>query len=64
LVIAGVVGDRGDRRTGGAGRVVGGFVLALFGVGGTVAGLIGTCIAALIGALLLIWLSNRIKVQG
>jgi uncharacterized membrane protein YeaQ/YmgE (transglycosylase-associated protein family) len=57
-------GKVGDMVLGIAGGVVGGFVLALFGVGGTVAGLIGTCIAALIGALLLMWLSNRIKVQG
>ena len=44
---------------------VGGYGLALLGVGGsgTVGGLIVTCVAALAGALLLVWLSKRIRVQ-
>jgi uncharacterized membrane protein YeaQ/YmgE (transglycosylase-associated protein family) len=48
-----------------AGGVVGGYGLALLGVGGsgTVGGLIVTCVAALAGALLLVWLSKRINVQ-
>ena len=48
-----------------AGGVVGGYITALFGIGagGTVGGLIVTCLAALAGALLLVWLSNRLKVQ-
>ena len=49
-----------------AGGVVGGYGLALLGVGGggTVGGLILTCVAALAGALLLVWLSNRINVKS
>jgi len=37
----------------------------LLGVGGsgTVGGLIVTCVAALVGALLLVWLSKRINIQ-
>ena len=57
-------GKVGDIVLGIAGGVVGGFLLALAGVGGTVGGLIGTMITALIGALLLIWLSNFLKVRG
>jgi uncharacterized membrane protein YeaQ/YmgE (transglycosylase-associated protein family) len=56
-------GKVGDLALGIAGAVVGGFLLAALGVGGTVGGLIGTCITALTGALLLVWLSNRIKVR-
>jgi uncharacterized membrane protein YeaQ/YmgE (transglycosylase-associated protein family) len=56
-------GKAGDMILGIAGGVVGGYLLALAGVGGTVGGLIGTCITALIGALLLVWLSNRINVK-
>jgi uncharacterized membrane protein YeaQ/YmgE (transglycosylase-associated protein family) len=56
-------GKVGDIVLGIAGGVVGGFMLALAGVGGTVGGLIGTMITALIGALLLIWLSNFVKVR-
>jgi uncharacterized membrane protein YeaQ/YmgE (transglycosylase-associated protein family) len=56
-------GKAGDVVLGIAGAVVGGFLLALAGVGGTVGGLIGTMITALIGAVLLIWLSNFIKVR-
>ena len=58
-------GKIGDMILGIAGGVVGGYGLALLGVGGsgTVGGLIVTCVAALAGALLLIWLSKRIRVQ-
>ena len=59
-------GKIGDMILGIAGGVVGGYALALFGIGasGTVGGLIITCIAALAGALLLVWLSNRINVKS
>ena len=59
-------GKIGDVILGIAGGVVGGFGLALLGIGGggTIGGLIYTCIAALAGALLLVWLSNRIKVKS
>jgi uncharacterized membrane protein YeaQ/YmgE (transglycosylase-associated protein family) len=69
LVARGIIGGTppfgkaGDIVLGIAGGVVGGFMLALAGVGGTVGGLIGTMITALIGALLLIWLSNFVKVR-
>ena len=58
-------GKIGDMILGIAGGVVGGYGLALLGIGGsgTVGGLIVTCVAALAGALLLVWLSKRIKVQ-
>ncbi len=56
-------GKLGDMILGIAGGVVGGYLLAVAGVAGTLGGLIGTCVSALLGALLLIWLSNRIKVQ-
>ena len=58
-------GKIGDMILGIAGGVVGGYGLALLGVGGsgTVGGLIVTCVAALAGALLLVWLSKRIIVQ-
>ena len=58
-------GKIGDMILGIAGGVVGGYGLALLGVGGsgTVGGLIVTCVAALAGALLLVWLSKRINVQ-
>ena len=58
-------GKIGDMILGIAGGVVGGYGLALLGVGGsgTVGGLIVTCVAALAGALLLVWLSKRFKVQ-
>ncbi len=58
-------GRIGDMILGIAGGVVGGYILALLGVGGggTVGGLIVTCVAALIGALLLVWLSNLIKTK-
>jgi len=59
-------GKIGDMILGIAGGVVGGYALALLGVGGggTVGGLILTCVAALGGALLLVWLSNRIKTKA
>lgn len=59
-------GKIGDMILGVAGGVVGGYALALAGIGanGTVGGLILTCVAALGGALLLVWLSNRIKVKS
>lgn len=58
-------GKIGDMILGIAGGVVGGYIMALlgFGGGGTVGGLIITCIAALGGALLLVWLSKLIKVK-
>lgn len=58
-------GKIGDIILGIAGGVVGGYGLALLGIGGdgTVGGLIVTCVAALAGALLLVWLSKRIKVK-
>ena len=58
-------GKIGDMILGIAGGVVGGYGLALLGIGGsgTVGGLIVTCVAALAGALLLVWLSKLIKVQ-
>ena len=59
-------GKIGDMILGIAGGVVGGYGLALLGVGGggTVGGLIVTCIAALAGALLLVWSSKLIKVKN
>jgi uncharacterized membrane protein YeaQ/YmgE (transglycosylase-associated protein family) len=68
LVARGLIGGTppfgrvGDIVLGIAGGVVGGFLLALAGVGSTVGGLIGTKIAALIGAAVLIWLSNFLKI--
>jgi uncharacterized membrane protein YeaQ/YmgE (transglycosylase-associated protein family) len=58
-------GRIGDIILGIAGGVVGGYMTALLGIGtsGTVGGLIVTCIAALAGAMLLVWLSNRLKVR-
>jgi len=55
----------GDAILGLAGGVLGGYGLSLLGIGsdGTVGGLIVTCIAALIGAVVLVALSNRIKVK-
>ena len=57
-------GKIGDIVLGIAGGVGGGYILAVIGFGGTVGGLIGTCITALVGALLLIWLSNKIGIKG
>jgi uncharacterized membrane protein YeaQ/YmgE (transglycosylase-associated protein family) len=57
-------GKIGDMILGVAGGVVGGFALALTGIGATVGGLIGTVVAALAGAVLLIWLSNFIKTKS
>ncbi len=57
-------GRAGDMVLGIAGGVVGGFLLAASGIEATVGGLIGTLITALIGAVLLIWLSNRIKTKS
>ena len=56
-------GRLGDVILGSAGGVVGGYLLALAGVAGTLGGLIGTCVTALLGALLLVWLSNRVQVR-
>jgi uncharacterized membrane protein YeaQ/YmgE (transglycosylase-associated protein family) len=70
LVARGLIGGTppfgkiGDMILGIAGGVVGGFLLALTGIGATVGGLIGTMVAALIGALVLIWLSNFLKVKA
>ncbi len=58
-------GTVGDIILGIAGGVVGGYGLALLGIGGggTVGGLIATCVAALLGAVVLVALSNRINVK-
>ena len=58
-------GKIGDMILGIAGGVVGGYGMALLGIGGsgTVGGLIVTCVASLAGAVLLVWLSKRIKVK-
>ena len=53
-------GKIGDIIIGIAGAVVGGMVFATL-VPGTTGGLIVTIITALLGALALIWLSNKIK---
>jgi uncharacterized membrane protein YeaQ/YmgE (transglycosylase-associated protein family) len=53
----------GDAILGTVGGVLGGYGLALLGIGGgTVGGLFVTGIAALLGAVVLVALSNRIKV--
>lgn len=59
-------GKLGDMVLGIAGGVVGGYILALLGIGGggTVGGLLLTCVAALAGALLLVWLTKLIKPAG
>ena len=57
-------GKIGDVILGIAGGVVGGYLPAVGGIGGTVGGLIATCITSLIGAVLLVWLSNRINVKN
>jgi uncharacterized membrane protein YeaQ/YmgE (transglycosylase-associated protein family) len=64
-VVGGVppFGKIGDVILGIAGGVVGGYLLALLGVGGTLGGLLGTLATALIGAMLLIWSSNTLKVK-
>jgi uncharacterized membrane protein YeaQ/YmgE (transglycosylase-associated protein family) len=58
-------GKIGDIILGIAGGVVGGYITALLGIGasGAIGGLIITCIAAMAGAMLLVWLSNRLKVR-
>lgn len=53
-------GKIGDIILGMAGAVVGGYVLALLGASGG-GGIIVTLLTALLGAVLLIWLSNKIK---
>ncbi len=50
----------GDVILGIAGGIVGGYGLALLGVGGS-GGLIGTFITATIGAVVLVWLSGKLK---
>ena len=50
----------GDVILGIAGGIVGGYGLARLGVGGT-GGLIGTFITATIGAVVLVWLSGKLK---
>lgn len=59
-------GRIGDVILGIAGGVVGGYLLALLGIGGggTVGGLLLTCVAALAGAVLLVWLTRLIKPAG
>jgi uncharacterized membrane protein YeaQ/YmgE (transglycosylase-associated protein family) len=53
-------GTIGNVILGMAGSVVGGYIVALLRAGGT-GGIVGSFVAALAGALLLIWLSNLIK---
>ncbi|MGF1546763.1 MAG: GlsB/YeaQ/YmgE family stress response membrane protein [Thiotrichales bacterium] len=54
-------GKVGDIILGIAGGVVGGYIPAILGIGATVIGLVVTLITALLGAALMLWLSNRIK---
>ncbi len=69
--VAGIVGRRfvggtppfgtaGDAILGLAGGVVGGYIIALY-IAPTTGGLIVTLVTAVLGALLLVWLSNRLK---
>ena len=57
-------GTIGDVILGMAGGVVGGFLLAVAGIQGTVGGLLGTIVTSIIGAVVLVWLSNRIKIKS
>lgn len=57
-------GKVGDVILGMAGGVVGGFLLALAGIQGTVGGLLGTVVTSIIGAVVLVWLSNRLKFKS
>lgn len=56
-------GKVGDIVLGIAGAIVGGMIVATL-VPGTTGGLIATIISALVGALLLIWLSNKLKTRS
>ncbi len=56
-------GKIGDIVLGIAGAIVGGMVVATM-VPGTTGGLLVTIITALLGALALIWLSNKLKTGG
>ena len=51
----------GDIILGLAGGIVGGYVMALAGLGSTVGGLIATIITAIIGAVVLVWTSKFLK---
>lgn len=51
----------GDIILGIVGGVLGGYLLALVGMGNTVGGLIGTIITATLGAFVLIWTTKFIK---
>ncbi|WP_299871535.1 GlsB/YeaQ/YmgE family stress response membrane protein [uncultured Cocleimonas sp.] len=51
----------GDMILGLAGGVVGGYLMALAGLGNTTGGLIATIITAIIGASILIWSTRFIK---
>jgi len=51
----------GDIILGIAGGVVGGYLMALAGLGNTAGGLIATVIAAIVGASLLIWSTKFLK---
>lgn len=51
----------GDIILGLAGGVVGGYVLALSGLGNTTGGLISTIIAAVVGATVLVWSTRFLK---
>ena len=56
-------GRVGDIILGLAGGILGGYILALTGLGNTVGGLIGTIIAAAVGAIVLVWSTRFLKKQ-
>ncbi len=51
----------GDAILGLAGGVVGGYLMALAGLGNTAGGLIATIVTATIGAVILVWLTRFLK---
>ncbi len=51
----------GDIILGIVGGVLGGYILALAGLGNTVGGLIGTIITATLGAVVLVWTTKFLK---
>ncbi len=53
----------GDIILGIAGGVVGGYLMALAGIGNTTGGLIATIITATIGAVILVWSTRFLKKQ-
>lgn len=56
-------GTVGDAILGIAGGVVGGYLLALLGMGNTAGGLIATIATAVLGASILVWSTRFIKQQ-